>query len=46
VSSSCVLMSVERQHPVFQAQMHVRRRVPFLKIMTMDAMFAKLGVAN
>jgi hypothetical protein len=36
----------ERQHPVFQAQMHVRRRVPFLKIVPMDAVLAKLGIAK
>jgi hypothetical protein len=34
------------QHPVFQVQMHIRCRVPFLKIMPLDAVLAKLRVAN
>jgi hypothetical protein len=36
----------ERQHPVFQVQMHVRRRVPLLKIVSWDAMLSKLRVAK
>jgi len=36
----------ERQQPVFQVQMHVRRRVPLLKIVPLDAVLAKLGIAK
>src|SRR5882724_12924230 len=36
----------KRQQPVFQVQMHVRRRVPFLKIVPLNAMLVKLGIAK
>ncbi len=36
----------ERQQPVFQVQMRVRRRIPFLKIVPLDAVLAKLGIAK
>jgi len=31
----------ERQHPMFQVEMHVRCRVPLLKIVPLDAVFPK-----
>ncbi len=34
------------KHPVFQVQMHVRRRVSFLKIMPLHTVLAKLGIAK
>ena len=34
------------QHPVFQAQMHVRCHVPFLKVVPLNTMPSKLRVAN
>ena len=40
------LCLAERQHPVFQVQMHVRRRVPFLNIVPVYAVLAKLGIAK
>ncbi len=36
----------ERQQPVFQVRMHVRCRVPLLKIVSLDTMLSKLRVAK
>ena len=36
----------ERQHPVFQVQMHVRCRIPLAKIMPMDAVLPKFRIAQ
>ncbi len=36
----------ERQQPVFQVQMHVRRRVPLPKIATLHTMLSKLRIAK
>jgi hypothetical protein len=36
----------ERQHPKFQVQMHVRRRVPLLKIVCLNTMLSKFRVAK
>jgi hypothetical protein len=35
-----------RQQPVFQVQMHVRRRVPLLKIVSLHTMLSKLRAAR
>jgi hypothetical protein len=44
--TSGMLCLDERQHPVFQVQMHMRTHVPFLKIVPLDAVLAKLRVAK
>ena len=36
----------KRQHPMFQVQMHVRRRVPLLKIVSLRTMLSELRVAK
>ena len=36
----------ERQQPLFQVQMHVRRRIPFLKIVPLHTMLSKRRLAK